>query len=317
MIAVLGGLDVLVFTGGVGEHAPEVRAAACERLGFAGVRLDADRNAVIDRGGRDQRARRGGRGRSWSRAARTSRSPARSRGVVGPACVDPAPTSLARRFEAVMFDWDGTAVTDRKADAGAVRDVGRAAVRVRRRCRDRERHAPRERRRPAPRASPRARAAAAGAQSRLGALRGRRRTVRGSSAPARRHADEDAALDAGRGADRRAARRARPRGAHRVAAAEPAEDRPDPAPRVGRPAQGARSIGCSPPSSSGCATPGIRDLAEVADARDRRRAGGRTRRSPGHERRQARRDRAHRQDRFGARGASRSSGPTASRRSRC
>ena len=27
----------------------------------------------------------------------------------------------ARRFEAVMFDWDGTAVTDRKADAGAVR----------------------------------------------------------------------------------------------------------------------------------------------------------------------------------------------------
>ena len=30
MIAVLGGLDVLVFTGGVGEHAPEVRAAACE-----------------------------------------------------------------------------------------------------------------------------------------------------------------------------------------------------------------------------------------------------------------------------------------------
>jgi acetate kinase len=30
MIAVLGGLDVLVFTGGVGEHAPEVRAAASE-----------------------------------------------------------------------------------------------------------------------------------------------------------------------------------------------------------------------------------------------------------------------------------------------
>ena len=42
MIAVLGGLDVLVFTGGVGEHAPEVRTAACEQLGFAGVRLDAD-----------------------------------------------------------------------------------------------------------------------------------------------------------------------------------------------------------------------------------------------------------------------------------
>jgi acetate kinase len=44
MIAVLGGLDVLVFTGGVGEHAHEVRATACDRLGFAGVRVDADRN---------------------------------------------------------------------------------------------------------------------------------------------------------------------------------------------------------------------------------------------------------------------------------
>jgi len=30
MIAVLGGIDVLVFTGGVGEHAAEVRAAASE-----------------------------------------------------------------------------------------------------------------------------------------------------------------------------------------------------------------------------------------------------------------------------------------------
>ena len=31
------------------------------------------------------------------------------------------PTPIARRFEAVMFDWDGTAVTDRKQDASAVR----------------------------------------------------------------------------------------------------------------------------------------------------------------------------------------------------
>jgi acetate kinase len=44
MIAILGGLDALVFTGGVGEHAPEVRAAACELLAFAGVCLDPDRN---------------------------------------------------------------------------------------------------------------------------------------------------------------------------------------------------------------------------------------------------------------------------------
>jgi acetate kinase len=47
MIAVLGGLDVLVFTGGVGEHACEVRAAACEQFDFAGVRLDADRNMAL------------------------------------------------------------------------------------------------------------------------------------------------------------------------------------------------------------------------------------------------------------------------------
>ena len=33
------------------------------------------------------------------------------------------PVSLARRFEAVMFDWDGTAVTDRDADASEVRNV--------------------------------------------------------------------------------------------------------------------------------------------------------------------------------------------------
>jgi acetate kinase len=47
MIAGLGGLDVLVFTGGVGEHVHEVRAAACEHLGFAGVRIDAGHNARL------------------------------------------------------------------------------------------------------------------------------------------------------------------------------------------------------------------------------------------------------------------------------
>jgi len=33
------------------------------------------------------------------------------------------PASLARRFEAVMFDWDGTAVADRRENASAVRRV--------------------------------------------------------------------------------------------------------------------------------------------------------------------------------------------------
>jgi len=45
MAAALGGLDALVFTGGIGEHAPEVRAAAAARLGFLGVAVDPQRNA--------------------------------------------------------------------------------------------------------------------------------------------------------------------------------------------------------------------------------------------------------------------------------
>jgi acetate kinase len=47
MVAALGGLDLLVFTGGVGEHAPEVRAAACREFDFAGVRLDVTRNHAL------------------------------------------------------------------------------------------------------------------------------------------------------------------------------------------------------------------------------------------------------------------------------
>jgi acetate kinase len=43
--AVLGGLDALVFAGGVGENAPAVRARICEGLGFLGVTLDKRRNA--------------------------------------------------------------------------------------------------------------------------------------------------------------------------------------------------------------------------------------------------------------------------------
>jgi acetate kinase len=44
--AALGGLDTLVFSGGIGEHAPAIRAAICDGLEFLGVRLDQDRNAV-------------------------------------------------------------------------------------------------------------------------------------------------------------------------------------------------------------------------------------------------------------------------------
>ena len=44
MVAVLGGVDSLVFTAGVGENSSEVRAAACNTLGFLGVRLDSELN---------------------------------------------------------------------------------------------------------------------------------------------------------------------------------------------------------------------------------------------------------------------------------
>jgi len=43
--AALGGLDTLVFAGGIGENAPAVRARICEGLRFLGIKLDAARNA--------------------------------------------------------------------------------------------------------------------------------------------------------------------------------------------------------------------------------------------------------------------------------
>jgi acetate kinase len=46
MAAALGGLDTLVFTGGIGEHQAEVRAEAAAGLGFVGVAVDESRNAA-------------------------------------------------------------------------------------------------------------------------------------------------------------------------------------------------------------------------------------------------------------------------------
>ncbi|MEO8429953.1 MAG: acetate/propionate family kinase [Acidobacteriota bacterium] len=45
LASTLGGLDALVFTGGVGEGSSRMRAAVAEGLAFAGVRLDPERNA--------------------------------------------------------------------------------------------------------------------------------------------------------------------------------------------------------------------------------------------------------------------------------
>jgi acetate kinase len=44
--AALGGLDTLVFAGGIGEHAAPVRARICEGLGFLGIELDSSRNTA-------------------------------------------------------------------------------------------------------------------------------------------------------------------------------------------------------------------------------------------------------------------------------
>jgi acetate kinase len=47
MAAALGGLDALVFTGGVGERAAAVRAGAADGLAFLGVAIDPNANAAV------------------------------------------------------------------------------------------------------------------------------------------------------------------------------------------------------------------------------------------------------------------------------
>ncbi len=49
LTASLGGLDRLLFTGGIGANAPEVRAGICEGLGYLGIVLDETRNAAGER----------------------------------------------------------------------------------------------------------------------------------------------------------------------------------------------------------------------------------------------------------------------------
>jgi len=55
MAAAMDGLDVIVFTGGVGENSAEIRSRAAAGLGFLGVRVDEARNALsaAARGGAD------------------------------------------------------------------------------------------------------------------------------------------------------------------------------------------------------------------------------------------------------------------------
>jgi len=46
-IAALGGLDVLVFTGGIGENAAKIRSAACNDLLYLGIEIDEEKNAAV------------------------------------------------------------------------------------------------------------------------------------------------------------------------------------------------------------------------------------------------------------------------------
>ncbi len=45
LCAILGGLDALVFTGGIGEHAAQIRARVIEPLGFLGLAIDPNKNS--------------------------------------------------------------------------------------------------------------------------------------------------------------------------------------------------------------------------------------------------------------------------------
>ena len=49
MAAALGGIDALVFCGGIGENSRLIRARICERLDWMGIEIDHQRNAANDR----------------------------------------------------------------------------------------------------------------------------------------------------------------------------------------------------------------------------------------------------------------------------
>ncbi len=44
MPVVLGGLDMLIFAGGIGEHSVRVRSGVCEGLRFLGIAIDEKNN---------------------------------------------------------------------------------------------------------------------------------------------------------------------------------------------------------------------------------------------------------------------------------
>ena len=53
MVPSLGGVDALIFTGGVGEHDAELRNVVCERLSFLGIQLSEEQNEAAPAGDRN------------------------------------------------------------------------------------------------------------------------------------------------------------------------------------------------------------------------------------------------------------------------
>lgn len=49
-IAVLGGVDAVVFTGGIGEHSPRIRRMVMENMEFCGAKFDDEKNIAYDSG---------------------------------------------------------------------------------------------------------------------------------------------------------------------------------------------------------------------------------------------------------------------------
>ena len=49
-IAVLGGVDAVVFTGGIGEHSPRIRRLVMENMEFCGAKFDNEKNESYDNG---------------------------------------------------------------------------------------------------------------------------------------------------------------------------------------------------------------------------------------------------------------------------
>ena len=46
-IAAMGGVDAIVFTGGIGEHDADSRAKICHHMDWLGIRIDTDKNRAV------------------------------------------------------------------------------------------------------------------------------------------------------------------------------------------------------------------------------------------------------------------------------